>query len=76
MGSNERSLPERIEQGDAEAKRRIRVADEYRRDFVRRYFRNDIDDREYFDLVINSEFIGVGRSVGIIKSAIAGEEPA
>ncbi|MDD5723799.1 MAG: cytidylate kinase-like family protein [Syntrophales bacterium] len=55
---------------EKEAKQQILLKDAERRDSVKKNFKVDIEDPSYYDLVINTEFLGTEQIVGIIKSAL------
>ncbi|MBW2630621.1 MAG: cytidylate kinase-like family protein [Deltaproteobacteria bacterium] len=52
------------------AKQRIVLKEAERRDSVRRYFKVNIEDPINYDLIINTEFLGVENIIGVIKSAL------
>ena len=62
-------LSEELGISEEEARRRLKILDEERRDFARQYFHTDIYDLRYFDLVINSEFIGTDMAFRLVKDA-------
>jgi len=53
-----------------DAKKRIKERDEYRRQFIKKYFHVEIDDPRNYDLVINTEHLGLNDSVELIKTII------
>jgi cytidylate kinase len=44
-----------------EARRRMQVDDEERRKFIRHYYRQDFDDACFYDIVVNTDRVSVGR---------------
>jgi hypothetical protein len=54
----------------AEAQRYLNEADNGRREFGRRFFHNDITDPHLYDLVVNTERIGMEGAADLILSAI------
>jgi len=59
----------RMNEGDA--RQFVREADEGRREFVKRYFRRDINDPLLYDLVINVQHIGMAKAFEQIVTALA-----
>jgi len=55
---------------EAEAKQLIALKEAERRDSVKRYFKVNIEDPINYDLIINTEFLGVENIIGVIKSAL------
>lgn len=55
---------------EEESKRRIIRDDADRRAFIRKYFNANIEDTSYYDLVINSWYMGIDASVDSIKTAL------
>jgi len=55
---------------EEEARRQILLKDAERRDSVKKNFKVDIEDPSYYDLVINTEFLGTDQVVAMIRSAL------
>ncbi len=55
---------------EEDAMQRIFLKEAERRDSVRKNFKVDIEDPANYDLIINTEFLGIENIVGIIKSAL------
>jgi len=55
---------------EEDAKQRIVLKEEERRDSIKRYFKTNIEDPINYDLIINTEFLGVENIIGVIKSAL------
>ncbi len=55
---------------EEDAKQRIVLKEAERRDSLRRYFKVNIEDPINYDLIINTEFLGVENIIGVIKSAL------
>ncbi len=57
-----------ISEGDA--RQFVREADEGRREFVKRFFRRDVNDPLLYDLVINVQHLGMAKAAGQIVAAL------
>lgn len=55
------------------ARQRIEEYDQGRRRFIRRFFKKDIENPEYYDIVLNTSHLGLDASARIIAAA-AGEK--
>jgi cytidylate kinase len=53
-----------------EARRQIEDYDKERRDFIKRNFKRDIDDPEYYDMILSTNYIDIEDAVAFIKEAI------
>ena len=58
-----------------EARRRIDEFDTSRRAFVQRFFQRDLEDLEYYDLVINTKYITYDTAAQLIVSAATEKNP-
>jgi len=58
-----------------EARRRIDEFDTSRRAFVQRFFQHDLEDLEYYDLVINTKYITYDTAAQLIVSAATEKNP-
>jgi hypothetical protein len=54
----------------AHARRRILATDEERRNFVRRQFKQDIDDLRFYDVVLNTDGLTVDEAVGCVLAVL------
>lgn len=52
-----------------EAKRRVIKTDSDRRAFVRKYFNTDVSNQDHYDLIINTEHVGVRAASDAIRAA-------
>ncbi len=68
-----RRLSEELGISAEEAKRRVKILDQERKEFVHQYFHADIDDDRYFDLVINTGLIDADVAVRVVKDAFLGK---
>ena len=57
-----------ITEGDA--KQLIVLKEAERRDSVKKYFKVNIEDPINYDLIVNTEFLGVENIIGVIRSAL------
>ena len=55
---------------EEDAKKRIILKEAERRESVRRYFKVNIEDPINYDLIINTEFLGMENIIGVIRSAL------
>jgi cytidylate kinase len=55
---------------EEDAKERIILKEAERRESVRRYFKVNIEDPINYDLIINTEFLGMENIIGVIRSAL------
>ncbi|MCD6486122.1 MAG: cytidylate kinase-like family protein [Syntrophobacterales bacterium] len=55
---------------EEDARQQIILKEAERGDSIRRYFKVDIEDPINYDLIINTEFLGVENIIGVIKSAL------
>ncbi|MFZ5829369.1 MAG: AAA family ATPase [Planctomycetota bacterium] len=55
----------------AKAERLMQELDRGRREFVTRYFHQGVDDPRLYDITLNSERLGIERTVRLIASALA-----
>ena len=53
------------------ARQYVRETDEGRREFVKRFFRRDINDPLLYDLVVNVQYIGMAKAVDQIIAGLA-----
>ncbi len=53
-----------------EARRQIEVSDSERRDFIKHNFKRDIDDSEYYDLILSTNYIDIEDAVVFMRKAI------
>jgi cytidylate kinase len=60
----------------ADARRFMREIDQGRREFVQRFFHHDITDPHLYDLVINTERMGIAGAAAEIVAAVQIEQPA
>lgn len=65
-----RNVGEWLNLSPAEAKEYILKIDSERKDFIKKYFKADIDNSEHNDLVINLESLSIEAGVEIIKTAL------
>ena len=65
-----RTMMERQKLGEDEARKLIRQVDKDRASYYRYYTDQDWGDRQYYDLCINSDKVGVQGAVQIIKSCL------
>ncbi|MGD0382391.1 MAG: cytidylate kinase-like family protein [Thermoguttaceae bacterium] len=61
---------------EADARRHIHEVDQGRREFVQRFFHHDITDPHLYDLVINTEGLGIECAAEEIIAAVRLEQPA
>jgi len=66
----ERIMAEK-QMSEGDARQFVLERDEGRREFVKRFFHHDIDDPLLYDLVINTQHIGIAKSVAQIVAAIS-----
>jgi len=57
------------------ARRQIEEYDESRRSFIQRFFKRDIEDPEYYDLVVNTEHLTYGIAAQVIERAVQRKSP-
>lgn len=62
-------LVESEKMSDAEAKHEIEKSDHERSEFVRKLIKHSIDDPQYYDLIINSDWVSVEQAVSLIANA-------
>jgi cytidylate kinase len=55
------------------AKKEIKRADDSHREFIRRYFKADLEDTAYYDMVINTRKINFETAVSMIAQALRSE---
>jgi cytidylate kinase len=60
----------------SDARRRIELEEAERQAFLRKHFHESLSDPEAFDLVVNTQVLGVEGSVETIRAALARLEPA
>jgi cytidylate kinase len=60
----------------SEARRYVRETDRGRREFVRRFFHHDITDPHLYDLMINTESLGMEHAAEEIIAAVSVPQPA
>jgi cytidylate kinase len=58
-----------------EARRRIDEFDTSRRAFIKRFFQGELEDPEYYDLVINTKYINYDTAARLIVAAAAEKNP-
>ncbi|MFA6035141.1 MAG: cytidylate kinase-like family protein [Myxococcota bacterium] len=63
------------ERGAVEAKEWVIKTDANRKAFIRRYFNEDIDKPENYDLIINNAFIGVDEACAMITAVLKARNP-
>lgn len=54
---------------ESDARREIDKADHERAEFVKKLVHKSIDDPQYYDLVINSDWISIEQAVSLIANA-------
>ncbi len=52
------------------AKKEIKRVDDCHREFIKRYFKADLENTEYYDLVVNTKQIGFETAADLIKEAV------
>jgi cytidylate kinase len=62
-------VAERESIGDAEAERRVRAHDRARKEYLRRVFDADADDRRLYHLIVDTIALGIDASVEIVLAA-------
>lgn len=69
MAGRIRSLIEQEKMSEAEARREIEKSDHERADFVKKLVHKSIDDPQYYDLILNSDWLPVEQAVSLIANA-------
>ncbi len=69
MAGRIRSLMEQEKMSEAEARREIEKSDHERADFVKKLVHKSIDDPQYYDLILNSDWLPVEQAVSLIANA-------
>lgn len=64
-----RNLIELEKMSEADARRELDKADHERSEFVRKLVHKSVDDPQYYDLVINSDWISIEQAVSLIANA-------
>lgn len=70
METKIRHMVQEFNIAEEDAKQQIVLKEAERRDSLRRYFRVNIEDPINYDLIINTEFLGMENIIGVIKSAL------
>lgn len=69
MAGRMRNLMEQEKMSEADARREIEKSDHERAEFVKRLVHKSIDDPQYYDLILNSDWIPVEQAVSLIANA-------
>ncbi len=64
-----------LQVNEDEARRQIEEYDRSRRAFIRRFFKRELEDPEYYDLVISTKYITYDTAARLIVSAAAEKNP-
>jgi cytidylate kinase len=75
-GFRTKRIMQYLELSEADARRFMHEADQGRREFVQRFFHHDITDPHLYDLVINTEGLGMEGAAEEIIAAICVSQPA
>lgn len=69
MAGRMRNLMEQEKMSEADARREIEKSDHERAEFVKKLVHKSIDDPQYYDLILNSDWIPVEQAVSLIANA-------
>ena len=69
MEDRVRNVAEMFKVSEEEARKRVTRAESERRAFIRRYFNADMMEPNYYDIIINTQYLTIDNGVDIVKTA-------